>query len=216
VTGTSTCPNSQIFPGTAGGGGGTGPSQGTGGSGSSHSGGGAGGGGGGGYYGGGGGGGGAADPGSGCDAFAGGGGGGGGASYTGAVSGAVVTDGVAAPDDAPAGEVIISYQVATPDATRLSAGPVLFRISPGQVVLTLRLSATLTDTVTGQRVAGQLITFTVGGRTVCTAVTGSRGWAVCRGRDAVLQALLAGHYTASFAGTPMLQPATAQGYLIKI
>ena len=102
------------------------------------------------------------------------------------------------------------------DATRLSAGPALFKISPGHVTVTLRLSATLTDTVTGQRVVGQLITFTVGDATVCTATTGSQGRAACRGRASVLQVLLAGHYTASFAGTPTLQPATACGQLFRI
>jgi Big-like domain-containing protein/uncharacterized protein DUF11/putative Ig domain-containing protein len=65
-----------------------------------------GGGGGGGYYGGGGGGGYAFDR---CPNNSGGGGGGGGASYTGGGSGATITDGVAAPDDAPNGEVIVSY-----------------------------------------------------------------------------------------------------------
>ncbi len=96
VSGTSSC---TAF---AGGGGGTG-SAGDGGDGGTGFGGG---GGGGGYYGGGGGGGGALD----LDGAGGGGaGGGGGSSYTGGVSGATITDGVAAPDDAPNGEVIITY-----------------------------------------------------------------------------------------------------------
>ncbi len=98
--------------GAAGSSAGTGTSQGTGGAGGPYAGGG--GGGGGGYYGGGGGGGGAGDN---CFSGGGGGGGGGGASYTGAATGAVVTDGVAAPDDAPNGEVIITYQVPTATTT---------------------------------------------------------------------------------------------------
>jgi hypothetical protein len=86
--------------------GGTGASQGTGGSGAFQAGGG-----GGGFYGGGGGGGGASDP---APAAAGNGGGGGGSSFTGGVAGATVIDGVAAPDDAPDGEVIITYTPVAP------------------------------------------------------------------------------------------------------
>jgi Putative Ig domain len=95
--------------------GGTGSSQGTGGSGAFQAGGG-----GGGFYGGGGGGGGASDP---APAGAGSGGGGGGASFTGGVAGATVTDGVAAPDDAPDGEVIITYTTVAPLAVTTTALP---------------------------------------------------------------------------------------------
>ena len=127
VTGTSTSSCSFTTPGSPGGDGGTGASQGTGGTGAAQGPGGTGGGGGGGgggYYGGGGGGGFAID--QGCVVQAGGGGGGGGASYTGGVSGAVITDGVAAPDNAPDGEVIITYTLpvtATTTAVTSSANP---------------------------------------------------------------------------------------------
>jgi hypothetical protein len=85
-----------------------------------------GGGGGGGYNGGGAGGGPALDIGAGSrEATSGGGGGGGGASYTGS-TGAAVTDGVAAPDDAPNGEVIISY------ADPVSTGVPSFTTAPGE------------------------------------------------------------------------------------
>src|SRR6266566_3764329 len=51
-----------------------------------------------------------------------GGGGGGGASYTGGVWGAIITDGVAAPDNVPNGEVIITYTVpVTATATTLTS-----------------------------------------------------------------------------------------------
>ncbi|MGA2519733.1 MAG: Ig-like domain-containing protein [Acidimicrobiales bacterium] len=65
-----------------------------------------GGGGGGGYYGGGGGGGDASDS---CGADSGAGGGGGGSSYVGSATGASITDGVAAPGDAPNGEIVVQY-----------------------------------------------------------------------------------------------------------
>ena len=58
-----------------------------------------------------------------CGASAGG-GGGGGASYTGAATAAAITDGVAAPDDAPNGEVIITYQVPTATTTTTVASSV--------------------------------------------------------------------------------------------
>jgi IPT/TIG domain len=103
----------------------------------------------------------------------------------------------------------------SPDTTSLTAGPILFSISPGQLTLTLTLSATLTDTVSGQPAAGQAISFTVGTLTVCTATTSASGTATCGGPCPVLLALLALHYTAAFAGTPSLAPATAQGQLIQ-
>jgi len=102
-TGTSTCSMGGAFPGDPGDGG----DLGTGGGGGEYGGGG----GGGGYYGGGGGGGQASD---GCGDQGGSGGGGGGSSYTGSVAGATVTDGVAAPDDGPNGEVIITYTTVAP------------------------------------------------------------------------------------------------------
>jgi hypothetical protein len=132
VTGTSISPCSFTQPGGAGGNGGT-VSQDTGGTGGPGSAPGVGGGGGGGgYYGGGGGGGGAID--QGCVVFAGGGGGGGGASYTGGRG--TISDGVAAPDDAPNGEVIIRYTVpamATTTTLGSSANP---SVVDGQVTYT--------------------------------------------------------------------------------
>jgi len=74
-----------------------------------------GGGGGGGYYGGGGGGSSAVD----AYSYGGGGGGGGGSSYP---STAAITDGVSAPDDAPNGEVIITYPVAGPPSSLTAVG----------------------------------------------------------------------------------------------
>jgi hypothetical protein len=70
------------------------------------------------------------------------------------------------------------------------------------------LALTLSDTATGHPAVGRLITFTVGTTTVCTATTGSNGTATCHGPWPVLLALLALHYTASFAGTP--RPGTGQ------
>jgi hypothetical protein len=62
----------------------------------------------------------------------------------------------------------------------------------------------------------QRITFTVGNTTICSAITDSHGTATCTGLVPILEVLLADHYTASFAGTPVLAPATAQGDLVRI
>jgi hypothetical protein len=110
VTGKSTC-HGGVGPGIAGDGG----TLGAGGNGPGGAGGG------GGYYGGGGGGGAATDA---CGDFSGGGGGGGGSSYyTGTASGAMVRNGVGAPDDAPDGEVIITYTVVAPLAVTTTSLP---------------------------------------------------------------------------------------------
>ncbi|WP_218150855.1 hypothetical protein [Actinokineospora terrae] len=74
---------------------------------------------------------------------------------------------------------------------------------------------TETGTITGHPVPGQTITFTVGSTTVCTAATNASGVATCHGPCPVLVALLAGHYTATFAGSATLAPATARGNLIQ-
>jgi hypothetical protein len=173
TAGTSTSSCSFTAAGSPGADGGTGADQGTGGTGSQNSGTG-GGGGGGGYYGGGGGGGGAVD--QGCVVSAGGGGGGGGASYTRGVSGAVITDGVAAPDNAPYGEMIITYtlpvnQAATTTALSSSANPSVV----GQpVTFTATVSpnppgAWLTPTGT--------VTFSDGGSPIGTATLDASGTA---------------------------------------
>jgi hypothetical protein len=89
-------------------------------------------------------------------------------------------------------------------------------VPAGPLTLTLDLSATLTDTTTGHPAAGHVITFTVGDHTICHATTDSTGTATCSGPCPVLAALLNLHYTAAFAGTPALAPATATGPLIQI
>ena len=137
VTGTGGC--SEVFAGQQGGGGG----QGTGGGGAVFFGGG---GGGGGYFGGGGGGGTAIAACSTPGQDGGGGGGGGGSSYTGGGTGATVADGVAAPDDAPNGEVIITY-AASADLSVTNS------VSPNPVVSGNQLTYTITATNTGGQTA---------------------------------------------------------------
>ncbi|WP_051450719.1 IPT/TIG domain-containing protein [Actinospica robiniae] len=104
----------------------------------------------------------------------------------------------------------------TVDGTKLTAAPLLFSLSPSQVTVTLDLSATLTDTVTGQPVPGATITFSVGGKTVCTGTTNAHGTATCNAPCSVLAVLLAGRYTATFAGSPALGPSSATAGLLNI
>jgi len=176
VTGTSTSSCSFTAAGSPGAGGGTGASQDTGGTGSQDplTGGAGGGGGGGGYYGGGGGGGGAID--EGCVVSAGGGGGGGGASYTGGVSGAVITDGVAAPDNAPNGEVIITYTVpvtATATTTALSSSA-----NPSVVGQPVTFTATVSPNPPGTWLTPTgTVTFSDGGSPIGTATLDASGTA---------------------------------------
>ncbi|MFD8478679.1 IPT/TIG domain-containing protein [Kitasatospora sp. NPDC059673] len=103
----------------------------------------------------------------------------------------------------------------TKDATSLTAQPLLFSLSGG-LNITLHPQATLTDTTTGKPVPGQTITFTVGTHTVCTATTNAQGVASCAGLCPLTAILLSGSYTATFAGTPALAPATATAGLIQL
>lgn len=104
----------------------------------------------------------------------------------------------------------------TKDTTKLTAQPVLLSIAPGQLNVNLNLSATLTDTTTGKPVPGATITFKVGTTTVCTATTNAAGTATCTGACPVLTVLLNLGYTATYSGTPALEPATATAGLISI
>jgi hypothetical protein len=170
VSGVSTISCSFTAAGSPGAGGGTGASQDTGGTGSQNSGTG-GGGGGGGYYGGGGGGGGAID--QGCIVSAGGGGGGGGASYTNGVSGAVITDGVAAPGNVPNGEVIITYTVpVTATATAVTSSA-----TPSVVGQPVTFTATVSPNPPGAGTPTGTVTFSDGGSPIGTATLDPSGTA---------------------------------------
>nr|WP_329286906.1 IPT/TIG domain-containing protein [Streptomyces sp. NBC_00691] len=100
--------------------------------------------------------------------------------------------------------------------TQLTASPVLLSIAPGQLIVNLALSATLTDTTTGKPVPGTTIKFTVGTTTVCTAVTNAVGTATCTGPCPVISVLLGLGYTATYTGSAVLEPATATASLIRI
>jgi hypothetical protein len=101
--------------------------------------------------------------------------------------------------------------------TVLTADPALVKITD---LLHLRvtitnISATL-KTAAGTPIAGQQIAFTAGSTALCTATTGADGRARCSGvtLTATLPTQLNQGYTATNAGSPQYEPATAKGALI--
>ena len=102
-----------------------------------------------------------------------------------------------------------------PIATRLVAEPALLRLSPLALPL-FRVQATLTRMDTGAPLSDQLVSFSAGGTaTACTAVTDGAGKASCSAVASALQVLLGGGYTARYAGTPDLAPASATGPIVR-
>ncbi|MFJ6252484.1 MULTISPECIES: IPT/TIG domain-containing protein [unclassified Streptomyces] len=104
----------------------------------------------------------------------------------------------------------------TKDTAKLTASPLLLSITPGQLNINLNLSATLTDITTGKPVPGAPIKFTVGTTTVCTATTNAAGTATCTGPCPVTAVLLNLGYTATYAGSPTLEPTSVTAGLIRI
>ncbi|SEE23539.1 40-residue YVTN family beta-propeller repeat-containing protein [Streptomyces misionensis] len=104
----------------------------------------------------------------------------------------------------------------TKDTAKLTANPLLLSIGPGQLSVNLNLSAALTDTTTGKAVPGATVTFKVGATTVCTAITNAAGTASCTGPCPVAAVLLNLGYTATYAGDPAHEAATATAGLIRI
>jgi hypothetical protein len=106
-----------------------------------------------------------------------------------------------------AGKVLVLADYLTTAATRLSVAPWVntFPLS-GSVV---RYRAELT--AGGVLVPGEQVTFSAGGKTLCTATTDTYGIAECDG----LAGLPAPDgYDASFAGTSLLLPTTGHGGLV--
>lgn len=96
----------------------------------------------------------------------------------------------------------------TPHATSLTATPALIQLFPLQLHFPF-LTATLTDTVTGLPVPGQIITFSTGGHFLGTAITDANGTASLVEILSLPLIILNGGYDATFIGTPTLQPSTA-------
>lgn len=90
--------------------------------------------------------------------------------------------------------------------TTLVANPAIAEVLPGAIVYFPNLSATLTESITGDRIAGAVIDFyatnSVTGETVlvCSAVTDGDGLASCGGALEGSSAVLGLGYEARYAG----------------
>jgi hypothetical protein len=98
-------------------------------------------------------------------------------------------------------------------ATSIRADAAVVKLIPLGLPLGL-LRITLLDDH-GQPVAGEPIDFTVGGKPVCTATTGSDGVASCNARPLLLELVLFNGYSASFAGDANYLPSSGRGVVLK-
>jgi hypothetical protein len=98
-----------------------------------------------------------------------------------------------------------------PLKTTLSASPALLQLD-GLKLYLLTLNATLTDAA--GPVAGQMVVFTAGSTTICSAMTAANGTATCSGLASILSIALGAGYTATYAGSSVYAPSNARGSLI--
>ncbi|KJY41367.1 hypothetical protein VR41_12905, partial [Streptomyces sp. NRRL B-1568] len=95
----------------------------------------------------------------------------------------------------------------------LTATPALAHLFP-PIPYAGVLKAALTNTLTGQPIPGQTITFTSGTTQLGTAVTDDTGTAVLSAILELPAIILNGGYTATYAGSQSFQPATATAGLL--
>lgn len=100
--------------------------------------------------------------------------------------------------------------------TTLTVQPVVLSTTGGPIKVTVgRVSARLTGGTPAVGLGGELITFKAGATTVCTAVTASDGTATCTMSPVnTLLVILNLGVTASYAGSPLWQPASGSGGLL--
>jgi hypothetical protein len=114
-----------------------------------------------------------------------------------------------APDGAGA-----DYYQAASDSSRsltVSKAPTALTATPA---IPSGISATLTDSDTGEPLSGQTLVFTAGGSQLCTATTNTNGTASCKTLGALLGALLHLGYTATYSGSADYKPSSAHGSAI--
>jgi hypothetical protein len=116
----------------------------------------------------------------------------------------------------PTEPVVVTVPAEPAAATALVLHPAVARVLPG-LRLYLSFNAQLIRTDTGEGIAGRQVTFTVAGRSMCTAITDSEGRAHCAGTlSSLLAALLAFGYDATFAGDDAYQPASGHGPILGV
>ncbi|MGH2830602.1 MAG: hypothetical protein ACRDJM_08975 [Actinomycetota bacterium] len=84
--------------------------------------------------------------------------------------------------------------------TTLTARPAIADLVPGADVF-LTLSAVLTETATGNPVAGETVDFSIGATVVCSGTTDAAGVAACGGPIELLGSLTGGGFSAAFGGS---------------
>ncbi|HJR24442.1 MAG TPA: putative Ig domain-containing protein, partial [Acidimicrobiales bacterium] len=98
--------------------------------------------------------------------------------------------------------------------TVLTVSPVLIQLGPLGIRFGV-VDATLRGGLPLEPIAGQQVTFKAGSATLCTATTNASGFAGCSvGPLGVVQLILAGGVTATYAGNTFWLPATGSGPLI--
>ncbi len=98
--------------------------------------------------------------------------------------------------------------------TRLTANPILARISVLPPTIFLAPTAKLEALNPTQPLGGKLVKFTAAGTTVCTATTAANGTAGCSGALPLVQGTLAQGYTATFAGDAQYLGSSGQAGLL--
>jgi hypothetical protein len=101
-----------------------------------------------------------------------------------------------------------------PASDRIVAEPIVLKILPGLQINLGSLRATLLGGSPEHGIAGKTITFSGGGRTLCTATTDANGVARCGDLLTSVAAVLGLRYTASFAGDASFRPASGVGKLL--
>lgn len=106
-----------------------------------------------------------------------------------------------------AGKVLVLADYLTTAATHLSVSPWVNTFPVNGPVVRYRAELT----AGGVLVPGEQVTFSAGGRTLCTATTDTYGIAECDGTDGLPAP---DGYDATFAGTALLLPTTGHGGLV--
>jgi plastocyanin len=100
--------------------------------------------------------------------------------------------------------------------TKLVVQPALLKVASGGLRLAIdNLTGTLTDARTGSPLAGQVITFSVNGATVCSATTDASGVATCSGTIPYVAAALNLGFDAAYAGDATRTESAAHGPLVQ-
>jgi outer membrane protein assembly factor BamB len=114
----------------------------------------------------------------------------------------------------PATSTLVAYGALT--ATQLEADDAVAMVAPRQKIFFPDLKAELSTAVGDAPIEGRTVTFFAGGTEICSAVTDDEGEASCSGVVQGTQAVLAGGYSAVFAGDSFYRPSSTNAGLLKL